>query len=48
MDMSALVSVCVDIYSAAVPIALVFWLAELIVTTFLRAAFGGRLSFNVK
>lgn len=46
MDVSAIVPVCVDIYSAAVPIAIVFWLCDLIVTTFLRAAFGGRLSFR--
>ena len=35
-----------DIISAALPIAIVFEIGNLLVGTFLRAAFGGRLWFG--
>ena len=45
-----MVEVAVDIYSqvvlAAVPIAIVFEVGNLLVGTFLRVAFGGRLWFG--
>lgn len=45
-----MVEMAVDLYSqvalAAVPIAVVFELGNLIVGTFLRVAFGGRLWFG--
>lgn len=40
------VSLCTDIVSAALPVAIVFEITNLIVSTFLRAAFGGRLYFG--
>lgn len=45
-----MVEMAVDLYSqvalAAVPIAVVFELGNLLVGTFLRSAFGGRLWFG--
>lgn len=41
-----IVALYVDIVRSAVPVALVFGFGDLMVTTFLRAAFGGRLSFG--
>lgn len=40
------VSVMTDVVTAAIPIAIVFELGNLIVGTFLRAAFGGKLWFG--
>lgn len=40
------VKVYSDIASVAVPVAVVFEIGNLIVSTFLRAAFGGRLWFG--
>lgn len=40
------VDLCTQLVEAAVPIALVFEITNLIVATFLRAAFGGRLWFG--
>lgn len=37
------VSLATDLYSGAVPVAVVFGISEFIVSTFLRVAFGGRL-----
>lgn len=47
MEIAPIVSVYVDIVQAALPVAFVFWAGELIVTSFLRAVFGGRLSFKI-
>lgn len=44
--MEAIVDVYVEILRQAVPVALVFGFGDLIVTTVLRVAFGGRLSFG--
>ena len=35
-----------DVITAALPVAIVFEVGNLIVSTFLRAAFGGRLWFG--
>lgn len=35
-----------EVFKAAIPIAIVFEFANLIVCTFLRAAFGGKLWFG--
>lgn len=40
------VELLADIISAALPIAIVFEIGNLLVGTFLRAAFGGRLWFG--
>lgn len=40
------ISVYTDLIQVALPIALVFEISNLIVGTFLRAAFGGRLYFG--
>lgn len=40
------VQVMTQVMEAAVPIAIVFELGNLIVCTFLRVAFGGRLTFG--
>ena len=36
-----------EIVHEAVPFTVVFWFGEMMVTTFLRSAFSGRLSFKV-
>ena len=41
------VSVYVDMLQLALPFTFLFWGGEMIVTTFLRTAFGGRLSFKL-
>lgn len=40
------VSVYTDIVEMAIPVAIVFELGNLIVSTFLRSAFGGKLWFG--
>lgn len=40
------VQVCTDLVTACVPVAIVFEMSNIIVCTFLRAAFGGRLWFG--
>lgn len=47
MDIEPIVSLFVEIVQVSLPFTLVFFFGELIVTTVLRAAFGGRLSFKV-
>lgn len=46
MELTAIVSLYVEIVESAIPVALVFGFGDLIVATFLRAAFGGRLSLK--
>lgn len=51
MDSSSLTRMAIEIYSTciipyAVPIAFGFGMCNLIVTTFLRVAFGGKLKFG--
>lgn len=43
---SVALSVFTDIVTAAIPFAVVFSIGNLIVTTFMRAAFGGKLVFG--
>lgn len=40
------IELATDLYSMAIPIAIVFELFNLIVCTFMRVAFGGRLWFG--
>ena len=40
------VSVMTDVFKMAIPVAIVFEIGNLIVTTFMRAAFGGKLWFG--
>ena len=51
MDSASLTRMAIDIYTTciipyAVPIAFGFGMCNLIVTTFLRVAFGGKLKFG--
>lgn len=46
MELSDIVLLYVDIVRSAVPVALVFGFGDLIVSTLLRVAFGGRLSIG--
>lgn len=41
-----IVALYVDCLNAALPIALTIWAANLLVSTILRAAFGGKLEFR--
>lgn len=43
--MTEIISVYADLVGQAVPIAITFSLGNLIVTTFLRMAFGGKVEF---
>ena len=47
MEIADIVSLYADIVSMAVPFTFIFWVGEMIVSTFLRSAFGGKLSFKV-
>jgi hypothetical protein len=47
MVVSDTVSVYVTMIQMALPFTFIFWGGEMIVTTFLRTAFGGKLSFKV-
>lgn len=40
------VNIMTDVFSMAVPIAVVFEIGNLLVNTFMRVAFGGRLWFG--
>lgn len=40
------VELATEIFTEAIPFAVVFGVCELLVSTFLRAAFGGRLWFG--
>lgn len=46
MEVSEIIVLFVEVITQALPFTIVFWMGELIVTTFLRAAFSGRLSFK--
>lgn len=48
MEVQDIIILVTDCYTAALPFALVFWMGELIVSTILRSAFGGRLSFRIQ
>lgn len=42
------VELLTDVMTMAIPIAIVFEIGNLIVSTFMRAAFGGKLWFGTK
>lgn len=46
MQISEIVALYVEVIQIALPFTIVFWMCDFIVTTFLRAAFGGRLTFR--
>lgn len=46
MASSDIVALYASMLQEALPFAIIFWLCDLIVTTFLRAAFGGKLTFR--
>lgn len=47
MEIADIVVLYVEIIREALPITVVFWFGNMIVSTFLSAAFGGKLSFKV-
>ena len=47
MEIAPIVSLYVDMLHIALPVAFVFWAGQLIVTSFLSAVFGGRLTFRI-
>lgn len=44
--MEGIVQLYVECINIALPFTITFWICETLVTTVLRAAFGGRLSFK--
>lgn len=46
MQIADIVTVYVQCIREALPIAVVFWFGDMIVSTVLRSAFGGRLSLK--
>lgn len=46
MTTSDIVTLYVEILQLALPFTFIFWVCEMITTTILRTAFGGRLSFR--
>lgn len=46
MEVSEIVQLYVDVIRIALPFTLVFWMGDFIVGVFLRAAFGGKLTFR--
>ena len=47
MEAVEVVKLYVEIVKLAIPFTFMFWVCEMITTTVLRAALGGRLSFKV-
>ena len=46
MDVNQIIALYVDCIKIALPFTIVFFICDFIVTTFLRSAFGGRLTFR--
>lgn len=46
MTVNDIVALYVECIQIALPFTIVFYLSDFLVTTFLRAAFGGKLSFK--
>lgn len=46
MEVTQIVALYTEVMREAVPFAVVFWMGNLIVSTFCRAAFGGKLEFK--
>lgn len=47
MEVSDIILLFAEVIREALPFTVTFWFGEMLVTTFLRAAFSGRLSFKV-
>lgn len=47
MEMTEIIALFTEIVREAVPFTIAFWMGEMIVTSFLRVAFSGKLSFKV-
>lgn len=45
-DPAEIVALFVDVIQVALPFTIVFWMCDFVVQVFLRAAFGGRLTFR--
>lgn len=46
MEIADIVSLYVECINIALPFAVIFWLGDFVVSTILRAAFGGKLTFR--
>jgi len=46
MQIADIVTLYVEVIQIALPFTIVWYISEFLVQTFLRAAFGGRLSFK--
>lgn len=46
MAISDIVGLYVECLNYALPVAIVFWVCDLLVSTILRTAFGGKLTFR--
>lgn len=46
MEISAIVELYVEVIEIALPFTITFYMCEFLVSTFLRAAFGGKLTFK--
>lgn len=47
MEVFEIITLFAEVIREALPFTVTFWMGEMIVTTFLRVAFSGRLSFKV-
>ncbi len=47
MVLTEIVELFAEIVRESVPFTIIFWMGEMIVTTLLRVAFSGRISFKV-
>ena len=46
MDLNEIIALYVDCIKIALPFTIVFYMCNMIVSTFLRTAFGGKLTFR--
>ena len=47
MESADIILLFAEVIEQALPFTVLFWMGEMLVTTFLRAAFGGKLSFRL-
>lgn len=45
-DPTEIIALYVDVIEVALPFTIIFWVCDFLVQTFLRAAFGGKLTFR--
>lgn len=45
-DPTEIVALYIDIIQVALPFVVIFWMCDFVVQVFLRAAFGGKLTFR--